>query len=149
MCSFQHFNFPASIAKAWTPSGIQAHTCPLIEQGLDIVAVAPHGSGKTVAYLLPCLADIVAQDTAASRLSLDPAPSVLCVVPTREACARVAEEARRLWAGAGQLRTAGFFGGASLASQMANLRRGCHAVIGTPDRLAEALKEYHLGLEGV
>ncbi|PAN45233.1 hypothetical protein PAHAL_9G103900 [Panicum hallii] len=79
------------IAKA-TP--IQQEAIPLILEGKDVVAKAKTGSGKTFAYLLPLLHDLL-------KLSLEgrirkPAPNAFILVPTRELCQQVYNEASSL-----------------------------------------------------
>ncbi|PUZ37213.1 hypothetical protein GQ55_9G100900 [Panicum hallii var. hallii] len=79
------------IAKA-TP--IQLEAIPLILEGKDVVAKAKTGSGKTFAYLLPLLHDLL-------KLSLEgrirkPAPNAFILVPTRELCQQVYNEASSL-----------------------------------------------------
>ncbi|XP_066331266.1 DEAD-box ATP-dependent RNA helicase 16-like [Miscanthus floridulus] len=79
------------IAKA-TP--IQREAIPLILEGKDVVAKAKTGSGKTFAYLLPLLHELL-------KLSSEghirkPAPNAFILVPTRELCQQVYNEALSL-----------------------------------------------------
>ncbi|KAM0841514.1 hypothetical protein ACQ4PT_058948 [Festuca glaucescens] len=73
---------------------IQREAIPLILAGMDVVAKAKTGSGKTFAYLLPLLQKLL-------KLSLEgsvrkSAPNALILVPTRELCQQVFNEASSL-----------------------------------------------------
>ena len=81
--SFRDLGVSAEVANALekrnitAPFPIQALVLPDALAGLDVLAKAPTGSGKTFAFGLP----IVERITAA-----DGEPSVLILVPTRELC---------------------------------------------------------------
>ncbi|KAG2535542.1 hypothetical protein PVAP13_9NG121600 [Panicum virgatum] len=79
------------IAKA-TP--IQQEAIPLILEGKDVVAKAKTGSGKTFAYLLPLLHDLL-KLSSEGRIR-KPAPNAFILVPTRELCQQVYNEASSL-----------------------------------------------------
>ncbi|XP_048548496.1 DEAD-box ATP-dependent RNA helicase 16 [Triticum urartu] len=73
---------------------IQREAIPLILEGKDVVAKAKTGSGKTFAYLLPLLQELL-------KLCKDgrirkSAPNALILVPTRELCQQVYNEASSL-----------------------------------------------------
>src|SRR4029079_4652469 len=97
------------------PFPIQALVLPDALAGLDVLAKAPTGSGKTFAFGLP----VVERTTPA-----DGAPSVLVLVPTRELAAQVADELELIGRQKG-LRVAAVYGGAPIASQ-AKRARGAH-----------------------
>src|SRR2546421_11561015 len=90
-----------------TPFPIQALVVPDALAGLDVLAKAPTGSGKTFAFGLP-----IAERTEAAHGE----PSVLVLVPTRELAAQVAGELKRLGKSK-RLRVAAVYGGASVARQ--------------------------------
>ncbi|CAN6315412.1 unnamed protein product [Urochloa humidicola] len=79
------------IAKA-TP--IQQEAIPLILEGKDVVAKAKTGSGKTFAYLLPLLHELL-KLSSEGRIR-KPAPNAFILVPTRELCQQVYNEASSL-----------------------------------------------------
>ncbi|CAL4944154.1 unnamed protein product [Urochloa decumbens] len=79
------------IAKA-TP--IQKEAIPLILEGKDVVAKAKTGSGKTFAYLLPLLHELL-KLSSEGRIR-KPAPNAFILVPTRELCQQVYNEASSL-----------------------------------------------------
>lgn len=66
---------------------IQREAIPLILEGKDVVAKAKTGSGKTFAYLLPMLHELL-KLSAEGRIRKS-APNVFILVPTRELCQQV------------------------------------------------------------
>jgi superfamily II DNA/RNA helicase len=114
------------------PLGIQGEALPPALAGRDLVAVAPTGSGKTVAFALPVL----------QRLAQVPAARgpvrALVLVPTRELAAQVAEvfgQLGRFLPEPPRVRAA--FGGVSINPQMMALRGGAEVLVATPGRLLD------------
>src|SRR5947209_13694206 len=66
---------------------IQARSIPLLLEGRDLIGQSSTGSGKTAAFALPLLQKL---DLSTRR------PQALVLCPTRELCAQVAREIRRL-----------------------------------------------------
>uniref|UniRef100_A0ACD6A789 Uncharacterized protein n=1 Tax=Avena sativa TaxID=4498 RepID=A0ACD6A789_AVESA len=73
---------------------IQREAIPLILEGKDVVAKAKTGSGKTFAYLLPLLQELL-KLSSEGRVRKS-APNALILVPTRELCQQVYNEASSL-----------------------------------------------------
>jgi superfamily II DNA/RNA helicase len=121
-----------------TPFPIQALVLPDALAGLDVLAKAPTGSGKTFAFGLP----VVERTTPA-----DGAPSVLVLVPTRELAAQVADELEQIGRQKG-LRVAAVYGGAPIASQ-AKRARGAHVLVATPGRLQDLVERRLVALDRV
>jgi len=65
------------------PTTIQHKVFPIAMSGRDVCGIAQTGTGKTFAYLLPCLRQW--------KFSKDKAPQILVIVPTRELVAQVVE----------------------------------------------------------
>lgn len=72
-------------AKFKNPTAIQAQGWPVALSGRDLVGIANTGSGKTIAYLLPGIVHIMAQELVEAGDS----PIMLVIVPTRELCIQV------------------------------------------------------------
>jgi superfamily II DNA/RNA helicase len=121
-----------------TPFPIQALVVPDALAGLDVLAKAPTGSGKTFAFGIP-----VVERTTPS----DGAPSVLVLVPTRELAAQVAGELEAIGRPKG-LRTVAVYGGAPLAGQ-AKRARGAHILVATPGRLQDLLERRLVSLDRI
>jgi superfamily II DNA/RNA helicase len=121
-----------------TPFPIQALVLPDALAGLDVLAKAPTGSGKTFAFGLP----ILERATPA-----DGEPSVVVLVPTRELCAQVAGELEPL-AATKKLRVAAVYGGAPISKQ-SKRARGAHVLIATPGRLQDLVDRKLVSLDRV
>ncbi|WP_434382335.1 ATP-dependent RNA helicase DbpA [Melittangium boletus] len=110
---------------------IQAQTIPVLLAGRDLVGQAKTGSGKTAAFALPLL-----HRTRLDRRRLQ--GLVLC--PTRELCAQVAGELRRLGRRLPGLQVLVLAGGQPLRPQLEALEKGAHLAVGTPGRVLDLLQ---------
>ncbi|MES1247453.1 MAG: DEAD/DEAH box helicase, partial [Actinomycetota bacterium] len=120
------------------PFKIQTLVLPDALAGRDILAKAPTGSGKTIAFGLPT---VERTDAAAA------APSSLILVPTRELALQVAEELGT-FAGAKELRVGLAYGGAPVSSQAKKLK-GAHIVVATPGRLLDLVERRLVTLDHI
>jgi ATP-dependent RNA helicase RhlE len=120
------------------PFPIQELVIPDALTGVDVLAKAPTGSGKTFAFGLPIVERIGPND---------PAPSALVLVPTRELASQVADELEAI-ARPKRLRVAAAYGGAPISSQSKRLR-GAHIVVATPGRLQDLIERRLVKLDGV
>jgi ATP-dependent RNA helicase RhlE len=128
--------------QAATP--IQANAIPAILKGRDLLALAPTGSGKTGAFLLPLLHRLLADpDWMTERRRRLRA---LVVAPTRELAAQTRDVARAL---APPLKTVLAVGGVSINPQMMALRGGADLVVATPGRLLDLVAHNALQLGSV
>jgi ATP-dependent RNA helicase RhlE len=120
-----------------TPTPIQAQAIPLVLQGVDLLAGAQTGTGKTAGFTLPLL-HLMSQPKAAST----PAPRqarpirALILTPTRELAAQV-EESVRVYGKHLPLRSMVIFGGVGMNPQIDALRRGVDILVATPGRLLD------------
>ena len=123
------------------PTAIQEQVIPAVLAGRDVVASAQTGSGKTVAYALPVLAQLVtAPVQPAATLARKRTLSALVLVPTRELAVQVGDTLMQLGSQLPQkLKVAVVFGGVSINPQMMNLRSGAHIVVATPGRLLDLI----------
>ena len=115
------------------PTTIQHKVFPVVMSGRDVCGIAQTGTGKTFAYLLPCLR--------LWKFSKDKAPQVLIVVPTRELVAQVVEEVKALTKYM-SLVVIGVYGGANINTQKAEVEKGVDVLVATPGRL------YDLAMNG-
>lgn len=116
------------------PTTIQEKAFSVIMSGKDVCGIAQTGTGKTLAYLLPCLRQL--------EFSKNRLPQMLVVVPTRELVAQVVETAQKLSAHR-SLVVIGVYGGVNMKPQAAAIENGVDIVVATPGRL------YDLILNGV
>jgi ATP-dependent RNA helicase RhlE len=129
-----------------SPTPIQAQAIPAVLAGRDLLAAAQTGTGKTAAFTLPLLQRLAGDTLAPDRPGR--LPRVLVLVPTRELAAQVSESVRLYGRHTG-LRAAVVFGGVSMQSQIATLRRGVDILIATPGRLLDLVGQRHAHLSGI
>lgn len=109
------------------PTQIQDETLAHLISGRDLMGVANTGTGKTGAFLIPIIEQL---------LSSNKPFQSLVVVPTRELALQVEEEFRSLSYKLG-LYSSSFIGGTNVGSDIKKLGRKNHLIIGTPGRLMD------------
>jgi len=112
------------------PTPVQAETIPPALQGKDVLATAQTGTGKTLAFLLPMMEQLLQSNTAGIH--------ALVLVPTRELAMQVAEQYNAL-RGTKLPEAAIVVGGFSEKQQIQSIRRGARLVVATPGRLEDFL----------
>lgn len=117
------------------PTPIQDGTIEYILQNRDVIGIANTGTGKTSAFLIPLLNQMVD----------NPDKKTLIVVPTRELAAQIREELRALSYGMKVYATL-IIGGASMRMQIFDLRRNPQFVIGTPGRIKDLIEKRILNI---
>ncbi|MCY1043687.1 ATP-dependent RNA helicase DbpA [Corallococcus sp. bb12-1] len=121
-----------------TATPIQAQTIPVLLQGKDLVGQARTGSGKTAAFALPILQKV--------KLTQDRRLQALVLCPTRELCAQVAGEIRRLARRMPGVQVLPLAGGSPIKPQVEALEKGVHIAVGTPGRILDLLDREVLDL---
>ncbi|XP_055362880.1 probable ATP-dependent RNA helicase DDX4 isoform X2 [Betta splendens] len=127
------------------PTPVQKHGIPIISAGRDLMACAQTGSGKTAAFLLPILQQLMADGVAASSFSELQEPEAIIVAPTRELINQIYLEARKFSYGT-CVRPVVVYGGVSTAYQMREISRGCSVLCGTPGRMLDVIGRGKIGL---
>ncbi len=123
-----------------TPSPIQAQVIPFMLQGKDVLGQAQTGTGKTAAFALPIL----------SRIDLKQKdPQVLVLAPTRELAIQVAEAFQRYAAHLKGFHVLPIYGGQDYSTQLRQLKRGAHVVVGTPGRVMDHMRKGTLNLKSL
>ncbi|RZD21995.1 DEAD/DEAH box helicase [Pseudoalteromonas sp. MEBiC 03485] len=112
-----------------TPTAIQAQTIPLILAGADVMGSAQTGTGKTAAFVLPLLHNLMSAEV------LPDAVKVLILTPTRELAQQVFASVERYAAHTG-IKAALAYGGASIGPQIKAIK-AAQVVIATPGRLLD------------
>ncbi|MEP7111212.1 MAG: DEAD/DEAH box helicase [Ferruginibacter sp.] len=115
------------------PTTIQHRVYSIVMSGRDVCGIAQTGTGKTFAYLLPCLR--------LWKFSKDKSPQVLIIVPTRELVAQVVEAVKALTPYM-SLVVVGVYGGVNINTQKAEVEKGVDVLVATPGRL------YDLAMNG-
>jgi ATP-dependent RNA helicase RhlE len=123
-----------------SPTTIQQKVFSVIMSGQDICGIAQTGTGKTYAYLLPCLRQLT--------WSKSRTPQMLVIVPTRELVAQVVQSAKELTAHM-TLQTVGVYGGVNINTQRAEVEAGLDILVATPGRLYDLVLAGALRLNGI
>lgn len=118
------------------PTPVQAKAVPLILEGKDVVARAKTGSGKTLSYLLPLVHKLLAEGVSKKG------PSAMVLVPTRELCQQVYDEANSLseYCGA-TLRVVQLSTTMTLPTLKMALARVPDIIVATPARIAACINQ--------
>ena len=119
---------------------IQAQSLPVMLKGLDLIAQAKTGSGKTAAFGIGLLSPLNPRYFGCQAL-------VLC--PTRELADQVAKEIRRLARGADNIKVLTLCGGVPFGPQIGSLEHGAQIIVGTPGRIQQHLDKGTLKLDGL
>ena len=112
---------------------IQEMAFPAAHRGDDVVARAQTGTGKTLAFLVPSLDALEANERSGR-------PSLVVLSPTRELAQQIEVQAKSLCEGLG-LRTCCVVGGTSKSKDLQQLRKGVEVLVATPGRLCDLLTE--------
>ena len=117
-----------------TPTPIQREAIPLILRGRDVIGLAQTGTGKTAAFTLPLVNQLLGgpQRTRAVVLT-----------PTRELCMQV-EQSIHKYARHSRLSVVAVFGGVPLEPQTKALRAGADVIVATPGRLIDHLERQNV-----
>lgn len=126
--------------KFTTPTTIQSKVFSVTMSGRDVCGIAQTGTGKTFAYLLPCLR--------MWSFSKERFPQILIVVPTRELVLQVEVSVKRLTSYM-SVAVAGFYGGANMNPQMAVAAGKLDVVVATPGRLVDIVLSGALKLKAI
>lgn len=136
---FSNLNLSENMLKALSdinfskPSSIQAEAIPQIIRGIDIIAQAPTGSGKTAAYAIPVLEKLDMDEQNRTVQAL-----ILC--PTRELAMQVHREFEKLSKYMENVSVVSVYGGQNIEKQLSALRKSPQIVVATPGRLMDHLR---------
>ena len=137
--TFDDLNLNSSLLKALDemgysqPTSIQQKIFSVVMSGRDVCGIAQTGTGKTFAYLLPCLRQW--------KFVKDKSPQILIIVPTRELVTQVTDAVKSLTPYM-SLVVAGVYGGVNINTQKLEVEKGVDVLVATPGRL------YDLAMNG-
>lgn len=129
------------------PTPIQAQAIPVALTGLDLMAGAQTGTGKTAAFALPLLQKLLPFASTSASPARHPTRALI-LAPTRELAIQV-EESIRGYARYTGLRSLVVYGGVDIKTQTPELRRGVEVLVATPGRLLDHAEQRTLHLEHV
>jgi ATP-dependent RNA helicase RhlB len=117
---------------------IQAESIPKFLEGTDLAGQAQTGTGKTVAFLLCTMHELLTKPAAEGRKSTQPRAMILA--PTRELAIQIAKDAEPL-AKHTDLKIALAYGGTDYEKQRDTIAAGCDILVGTPGRVIDFFKQ--------
>jgi ATP-dependent RNA helicase RhlE len=151
--TFVSLNLAAPVMRALadegyvTPTPIQAAAIPPIMVGKDILGCAQTGTGKTAAFALPILHELVTATPDKARRG-PVLPRVLVLSPTRELATQIAESFATYGKHTGVSGTV-IYGGVSQFRQVRALERGVDVIVATPGRLMDLMEQGHVNLTAI
>ena len=121
-----------------TPTSIQHKAIPVAIVGKDIIGIAQTGTGKTLAFGIPMVQQLLKSGRGKG----------LIILPTRELALQVDESIQKIGRNFG-IKTAVLIGGAPIRGQMRQLSYNPHVIIGTPGRINDHIQQRTLNLSDV
>ncbi len=147
--SFESLGLSADLLRAVAKKGykdataVQAQAIPAILAGHDLMAGAQTGTGKTAAFTLPMLQNLMAAKPSGRRNV-----RALVLTPTRELAAQVGDSVRT-YGKFLPLRSTEVYGGVGIVPQMKALRNGVDVLVATPGRLLDHVERQTVDLSRV
>ena len=145
MNNFEKFELPAPLYSALekmqytAPTDIQTEVIPLTLAGEDVIASSHTGSGKTGAFIIPIVAQLMQQAQG----------KALILTPTRELAMQVISVAHQLLGYGSGIRTALLIGGNFMPKQVQQLKANARIIVGTLGRINDHLQQGTLSLKDV
>ena len=122
------------------PTPIQSEAIPHALAGRDLLASAATGSGKTAAFLLPILHQLLDKPRGTTR--------ALVIAPTRELALQIVDDLTNL-AKHTRVRAAAIHGGVGMGQQERAIRQGVDFIVATPGRLLDHFQKGYAPLAGL
>lgn len=119
---------------------VQCENIPAMLDWRDVIAKAPTGTGKTIAFAIPILEHIDPEDKRVQALIL---------APTRELALQICGEIRKLSNYLQGIRTVAIYGGQKIDHQIKELKAHPQIVVATPGRLKDHLDRRTIHLDHV
>ena len=129
-----------------SPSPIQSQAWPYLLSGKDIIGIAQTGTGKTLAFLLPCFIHIDNQKLPRGQRG---GPNVLVLAPTRELAQQISMEVKKYeYKG---IKSCCVYGGGSVAEQTKVITKGkgVEIIIATPGRFNDLVSRGTICLDSI
>lgn len=114
------------------PMPVQEEVIPLLLQDrLDIIALAQTGTGKTAAFGIPLLELTDPENRATQAVVLS---------PTRELCLQITSDLEQYAKYLPDISILAVYGGSSIENQIRALKKGVHIIVATPGRLLDLIE---------
>ena len=144
---FTHLNLDNELSQVvdelgyTSPTPVQDQVIPLMQAGQDVIAQSETGSGKTAAFALPILQNLVFGQQPRDV-------QALILAPTRELAIQVAK-ATSQYGQYMQAQVMAVYGGQHYGTSKKRLRQGVDVIVGTPGRLQDLMRQGILDLSSV
>ncbi len=125
-----------------TPTPIQTQAIPHVLNGHDVLGLAQTGTGKTAAFGLPLVDQLLGQQGRPDPKTV----KALILAPTRELVNQIADN-MKVYVRGTPLKVNTVVGGASINKQIEFLKRGTDILVATPGRLIDLLDRRALRLD--
>ena len=148
---FSEFNFDSRLAEGIEASGyedatpVQEQVIPLVLEGKDVIASAQTGTGKTAAFLLPLINNILSEPFDEHSIT------ALVVVPTRELAIQIAQHMEGLsyFTSVSSIAVYGGGDGNAFVQEKKALSAGADVVICTPGKMIAHINMGYVKLKGL
>jgi ATP-dependent helicase YprA (DUF1998 family) len=129
------------------PTPIQTKAIPLAIRGKDVMGLAQTGTGKTLAFGLPLVAQMMEAKNGNNKRSAPKGVQGLVLAPTRELATQIAVQLGILTQGS-PIRTFVVVGGQNINAQINKLKDGTEILVATPGRLIDLMDRRAVSLKG-
>ena len=144
---FTEFNLDGRLMEGLSAAGystcteVQEQVLKTSQDGSDLYVQSQTGTGKTAAYLVAIIQEMLSKEENKGK-------KALILVPTRELAVQVEEEAKTL-AGPAGLKAFSFYGGVGYEKQIAAVKAGIDIIVSTPGRLIDLQEGGNISLKDV
>jgi ATP-dependent RNA helicase DeaD len=123
------------------PTPIQEQSIPVLLTGSnDFVGLAQTGTGKTAAFGLPLLELLDFEQNH---------PQALILCPTRELCLQITNDIKNYSKNMANVNVVAVYGGANIADQLRQIKRGVQIVVATPGRMLDIINRKAINFSDV
>ena len=124
---------------------VQEHTIPVILEGRDVISCAQTGTGKTAAFILPLLTNLLYDNHDPNKLN------AIIMAPTRELAQQIDQqmEGFGFYVPFSSVAIYGGNDGGAWGTQSTGLQKGADIVIATPGRMLSLMNIYNIDFSGV
>lgn len=142
MSNFQKMKLPDSLKKSLNqmkfhhPTPIQEATLNMALSNKDIIACAETGSGKTAAYSIPLVTNLIENNKC----------NALILCPTRELAQQTASVMRELTSHSKKITLSTLVGGMDIKKQLKSVNKKPRILIATPGRLIDHIERKSVSL---
>ncbi len=146
--NFSSFSLHSALLQALTeqeydaPTEIQKQSIPHILANKDVMARAQTGTGKTAAFALPILQNLILDEISNTKIK------ALILTPTRELAQQV-HKSFKMYGKHIPVKIGTVYGGVSVKKQIEDINNGLEVMIATPGRLLDLIRSGNITLDQV